>query len=178
MMKKLTLLVVMLLLVAGCGSIGSTGQTSSDALAVQQFFPTVTGYNTSPVNDIVNAFTTVTGGASLATGNVLGSVAIAKLSSMIDCYRGVGAVDARVYTQVNVPPVVGAVAIVNQNRAAENFLSCAVGAAAQGAQRSSTPEPCIGSGSFVKDSNTFLYIYAASDPALCTSFDGHFAQYK
>ncbi|HEX2620235.1 MAG TPA: hypothetical protein VHL11_08815 [Phototrophicaceae bacterium] len=181
MTKKLTLMVVFaVMLIAGCGAVGNTGQTSNDANAVQQFFPTVSGYNTSSVNDIVQAITTVTGGISVATGNPLGAVAIAKLTSMIDCYRSVGAVDARIYTQVKVPPVLGAVAIVNQNRVADNFLSCATGgkagAGAQGA--TADPQPCIGSGSFVRNDNTFLYIYAASDQSLCTSFDTHFAQYK
>ncbi|MBC8171020.1 MAG: hypothetical protein H7X77_05095 [Anaerolineae bacterium] len=177
MLKKLSLLFVVALVVmtAGC-NVGSTGQTSTDAQAVQQFFPTVTGFNTAPVNDIIQAFSTITGGASLATGNILGAAAIARLTSMIDCYRNVGAVDARVYTGIRIPPVIGAVAIINQNRAADNFLSCATGMTAQGA--TAEPQVCVGSGSFVSGGDTFLYLYASSDGSLCESFVTHFNQYK
>lgn len=175
-MKKITLLFVIALVVmtAGC-NVGSTGNTSNDSAAVQQFFPNVADYTAAPVSNFVDAFNTITGGVSLATGNILGAAAIAKLTSMINCYRDVGAVDAKVYTQIKVPPIIGAVMIINQNRVADNFLSCAAGSAmsAQGAT-AGQPEPCIGSGSFVREGNTFLYIYAASDPALCRSFSGHF----
>jgi hypothetical protein len=171
------LLIFALFFVVGCGAIGGTGQTSNDAAAVQQYFPTINGYTSTPANDIVDAITTVTSGASLATGNILGTAAIQRLNAMIDCYREVGAVDAKVYTRVAIPPVVGALMIVNQDRAAENFLSCAVGATAQSNPRSPEPQPCIKSGSFKSNNNTFLYVYAASDQELCTAFDTHFAQY-
>jgi hypothetical protein len=181
-LRKLTMLfcIAALVVIAGCSlngtEVGSTGQTSNDPAAVQQYFPTIPGYSASPVNDIVNAITTVTGGVSLATGNLLGTVAINRLQTMAECYREVGAVDARVYTQLNISqPVIGALAIVNQDRVTQNLLSCAIGGAAQG--RTTEPQPCIGSGSFSANNNTYHYIYAASDQALCTEFTNHFAQY-
>ncbi|MBC8098581.1 MAG: hypothetical protein H7Y11_04005 [Armatimonadetes bacterium] len=172
------LAVLALMAVTGCGAIGGTGQSSSDAAAVQQYFPTIPGYNATTVDNIIDAITTVTGGASLATGNPLGAAAIARLNTLIDCYRDVGALDARVYTQITIPPVLGALAIVNQDRAAENFASCAVGAGAQSGPRSSDPQPCIGTGSFVQNDDTYLYVYASSDQALCNTFVAHFTQYQ
>ncbi len=170
--------VVLMLVVAGCSleGVSSTGQSSDDPAAVQQYFPTIQGYNASPVNDIVTAITSVTGGVSLATGNLLGTVAMNRLQTMADCYREVGAVDARIYTQLNITqPVIGALGIINQDRMTDNFLNCAIGGGAQ--TRSTEPQPCIGSGSFVANNDTYHYIYAASDQVLCTEFSRHFAQY-
>jgi hypothetical protein len=181
MAQKFILLLIIALFTVGCGAIGSvsnTGQTSNDANAVQQFFPEISGYSSVPTSDIQNAISTVTGGASLATGNILGAAAINRLNALIDCYRDVGALDARVYTQLNIQrPVLGALAIANQDRVTENFLSCAAGAGAQSGARSNEPEPCIGTGTFTANDDTFLYVYAASDQALCTAFTTHFRQY-
>ncbi len=172
--------VVLMLVITGCSldgvGGGGTGQTSNDPAAVQQYFPTITGYSASPVSDIVAAITSVTGGVSLATGNLLGTVAMNRLQSMADCYREVGAVDARIYTQLNISqPVIGALAIVNQDRMTENLLNCAIGGSAQ--TRTTEPQPCVGSGTFTANNDTYHYIYAASDQVLCTSFSTHFAQY-
>lgn len=179
-LQKISVVLIMaaMLVITGCSlnGVGSTGQTSNDVEAVQNYFPTIPNYSAAPVNDIVNAITTVTGGVSLATGNLLGSVAINRLQALADCYREVGAVDARVYTQLNISqPVVGALAIVNQDRITQNFVNCAVGGSAQ--SRSTEPEPCIGTGSFTANNNNYTYIYAASDQALCNEFTTHFAQF-
>lgn len=173
------LMIVALMALTACDSIGQTsGQSSSDAQAVQQFFPTVSGYSSVSSQSITNAFSMVTGGASLATGNILGSVAINRINSMIDCYRDVGAAEAKVYTQLNFQqPVIGALAIVNQNRVASNFVSCATDGAIGGRSQSAQPQPCTGGGSFSKDNNQYLYIFVASDQALCTEFNAHFDQY-
>jgi hypothetical protein len=180
MFRKMSLLlcVLAIVVVTGCSlnGVGSTGQTSNDVAAVQTYFPTIPNYSAAPVNDIVNAITTVTGGVSLATGNFLGSLAVSRLQTMAECYREVGAADARVYTQLNISqPVLGAVGIINQDRLTENFLSCAVGGAAQ--TRSAEPQPCANAGSFTANNNTYYYVYAASDQALCNEFANHFAQY-
>lgn len=176
MAKKFSLLLIAaLFFVVGCGAIGSTGQDSSDPAAVQQYFPTVNGYSSTPANDIVQAITTVTQGASLATGNLLSAAAINRLQALIECYREVGAVDARVYTRTSIPPVAGALVIVNQDRATENFMNCATGGAQS---RSLEPQPCLGQGSFTANNDTYMYVFAASDQELCNSFQTHFAQYS
>jgi hypothetical protein len=179
--RKLSLLfcVIAMIIVSGCSleGAGPTGQTSNDPAAVQQYFPTIPGYSASQVNDIVEAITLVTGGASLATGNLLGSFAISRLQTMAECYQGVGAMDARVYTQLNIQqPVIGALAIVNQDRITENFLNCAIGGTGQ-TPRLTEPQPCIGSGTFTQNNDTYHYIYAASDQALCAEFTRHFSQF-
>lgn len=175
-------LLVVMLLVSGCElSTGSTGQTSNDAQAVQQFFPAPAGYTITQVNDITAALQTVTGGAALASGNVPAAIAIERLTTLINCYREVGAVDARVYSQINfqTTPTIGAVAIVNQDRAADNFLSCLTQSPGiVGPQSATKPQPCISSGSFTSGGDTFLYIYAASDQSVCTAFQQHFDTYR
>jgi hypothetical protein len=179
--KKLgvTLIVSLLMLIAlvGCASITNTGQTSNDAAAVQQYFPTLTGYNTTPATDIVNAFNTVASGASLATGGVVGAAALNRINALITCYRDVGAADARIYTRIALPPEVGVLLIVNQDRAIDNFLSCATsGFGSQSATRE--PQPCVGSGQFTAQDNTFFYVYAASTQEVCTGFTNHFRNFS
>lgn len=179
MLKKLSLFMLLVLLATvGCSAITNTGQTSSDAAAAQKFFPTVSGYNATAVDNIVDALSTVAKGANLATGNVLGAAALAKLDSMKTCYQNAGAVDAKVYTRIAVPPIIGVLVIVNRDRLIENFMSCAVGASGLSAGQSTTePQPCVAAGSFKAEDDTFDYVYVATDRALCTEFANHLNQY-
>ncbi|MBE0689493.1 MAG: hypothetical protein IH587_05155, partial [Anaerolineae bacterium] len=90
------------------------------------------------------------------------------------CYEGVGAVAARIYTESNLSgalqgevPKVGALAIINQDRLVNNFLQCAV---APGFSQQAALEPCLGSGTFSRDGETLHYVYAATNPDLCSLF--------
>ncbi|MCU0496164.1 MAG: hypothetical protein MUF87_02290 [Anaerolineae bacterium] len=180
MLKQALLIALLaLLLAAGCqgGSPAGTDNDSNDAAAVQQFFPQISGYQSASVGDIAQSIAVVAGGASLATGNVLGAASIERLNTLRACLEGVGAVDARVYTQVSLTPVVGMLVLVNRERVAANLLSCTLGRAGPRAQGATDPQPCAGSGSFTAEGNTFDYFYVASDTDLCTKLEAGFASY-
>jgi len=160
--------------------VPTTGNTSTDPSAVQQFLPNIPGYIATDADSIVDAVTAVGGGASLITGNPITAALIAQIDSMIQCYQNVGAVGARIYTQADISsvlqgniPVVGALALVNQNRIANNFLQCALGGLQGFSAQAAEPQPCTGSGQFVVNNETILYLYAATDQALCTQFQGY-----
>lgn len=164
---------LLLVLVAACQVVPSTGDTASDAAAAQNFLPTVSGYNMVEANSISDALTKVGAGASVLTGNLPLAGAIAKLDDMIRCYQGVGAVAARIYTEPNINPTtiprIGAVAIINTTRIQRNLLACVLNTGAQ-AQRADEIQPCGGSGSFTVNNETLEYVFAATTPELCQAF--------
>ncbi|MCC6616281.1 MAG: hypothetical protein IT320_22605 [Anaerolineae bacterium] len=158
------------------GAIPTTGDTAADASSAQRFLPNLSNYGYSAIeaSSISNAIATVGGSASLLTGDPIAAALIAQVDAMIQCYEGVGAVAARIYTESNLSgalqgqvPKVGALAIVNQDRLVNNFLQCAV---APSFSSQAAVEPCAGSGTFSRDGETLHYLYAATNPDLCGLF--------
>jgi hypothetical protein len=182
MRKFFILSVFVALFVSACGNIqiGQTGDRASDAESAQNAMPDLTanGYTSTSASSITDAITAVGGSASLITGNPVVAVAIAKVDAMIQCYQSVGAVDARIYTQANISqilqgelPKVGALAIINRDRVTANLLNCAVSSAQDGlSAQSAGIEPCAGTGTLTRNGETLDYVYAATDPELCTLF--------
>jgi hypothetical protein len=171
-------------LAAACSQISpaanivpTTGDTAADPSAAQRFLPNLPGYAAFDTANITSAITAAGGSGALITGNPVLAAAIAQIDGMISCYRSVGAVAARVYAENNITgvfqgqiPKVGALAIINQDRLVNNFLSCALGGGARA--QGGGLQPCSGTGTFTADGETLHYIYAASDPALCALFVG------
>jgi hypothetical protein len=162
------------------GIVPTTGDTAADPSAAQQFLPAVAGYNAMDADSIVDAISALAGGGSLLTGNFPAMALITQIDGMIQCYQNVGAAAARIYVPVNaldIPgqiaagavPSMGVVAIINQDRLVNNFLSCALGGGIQAF--SAQPQPCAGSGTFTANGQTLHYLYAATNPELCTAFD-------
>ena len=187
MFRKLALLTAVLL-IAACSKIGipggavvpTTGDSASDAASASQFVPDLQGYISTNATSITSAISTITGGASVLTGNPVGAALIQQIDGMIQCYQGVGAAAAKVYVEVNVgnlaqgqTPSVGALAVINQDRLVNNFLPCALGSGSGFSQQSTAPQPCGSSGSFIVNSETLWYLYAASNQDLCTLIQQH-----
>ncbi len=182
-MFRRSLLILAVILIAACSKIGvpggavvpTTGNTSGDAAAAQQYVPDLPGYISTNATSITSAISTISGGASILSGNPIGAAMIAQLDGMISCYQSVGAVAAKVYAQVDIAsvasgqiPSVGALAVVNQDRLAGNFLPCALGSGKGFSAQSAVPQPCASSGQFSANGNTYWYLYAATNQDLCT----------
>lgn len=183
-LKISAVLVLVMIAVSAC-SLGSSGgngsptsNPSTDAGNAARYLPTLSGYTSHETDSITSAITTATGGAALLTGNPIAAAAVAHIDGMISCYRGVGAVAARIYTENNIAqvlqgniPKVGALAIINQDRLINNFFSCASGGAL-GGDESQVPsvQPCVGTGTFTANGETLHYLYAATNPELCGLF--------
>lgn len=179
----LGLFAIILATTVACGAIGSTGDQAGDEQSAQAFMPTFNGYGSTNAKNIKDALATIMQAGSAVTGNLPAAALINRLDAFISCYQEVGAIDARVYstTSLNViPPIVGALAIVNQNRVADNFAACALNPSGQGglSGAQAAAQPCFGSGSFTRNDETFLFIYGASDQQLCDNFNTHFRQYQ
>jgi hypothetical protein len=183
-MKRI-IAVIALFIAVGCNftlSTGPTGDTANQTTSAQTLMPNIAGYTRTNADSITDAITAVGGGASLISGNPALAAGIAKIDSMIQCYQDVGAVAANVYTQTDIGtvlqgqiPRVGAVAVVNQDRLSRNFLNCALGNQNQGfSAQSAAIEPCFGGDTFTKNGETITYVFAATDPSLCTAFQQHF----
>jgi hypothetical protein len=173
-MYKVGLLLTILLL-AAC-TMTATGDTANDAASAQNFLPNIPGYNMTEASSITDALTTAGVGGSLLTGNIPLAALVNRLDAMMTCYQGVGAVAARVYTEVNIAniiqgqiPKVGALAVINEARLERNFLNCAIGGGNLSAQAEGV-EPCGGSGTFVVNNERLHYIFGATSPELCGIF--------
>jgi hypothetical protein len=175
--KQFLAVFVVLLIAAGCRLVPGTGDKSTDAAAAQNFVPaSIPGYNVTEATSVSDALAKLGLGASVLTGNLPMAGMIAKLDGMIQCYQSVGAVSARIYTEQNLPttgiPKLGALAVVNTTRVGRNFLQCAVntGVSAQSAEL----QPCGGSGSFKVNNEDLEYVFAATTPDLCATFQAQF----
>ncbi len=190
MLRKMMLLIAVLV-AAGCSQIGvpgvavpTTGDTASDASAAQQFVTDLPGYVSINANNITDALSTISGGASILTGNPVAAAMIAQIDGMIACYQDVGAVAAKIYAQPDLTkvaagqvPTVGALAVINQNRLVNNFLPCALGSPrGLSAQAASAAQPCGSSGTFSANGETLWYVYAATQQELCTAIAQHLPQ--
>ena len=182
-MFRRSLLILAVILIAACSRFGvpggavvpTTGNTSNDAAAAQQYVPDLPGYISTNASSIASAVSTISGGASILSGNLIGAAMVAQIDGMISCYQQVGAVAAKVYAQVDIAsvasgqiPSVGALAVVNQDRIAGNFLPCALGSGKGFSAQSAAPQPCASSGTFTANGNTYSYLYAATTQDLCT----------
>ena len=183
-MRKLVVLLAVFL-IAACSQIGvpggavvpTTGNSSSDAAAAQQYVPDLPGYIGTDATSVSSALGTIGAGATLLSGNPIGAAMIAQIDGMITCYEGVGAVAAKIYAEADIAsltqgqiPTVGALAVINQNRVSNNFLPCALGSGRGFSAQAvpNQPQPCSNSGSFTANGNTYLYLYGATNQTLCT----------
>ncbi len=192
MLRKMMLLIAVLL-AAACSQIGvpggvavpTTGNTSSDASAAQQFVTDIPGYVSVDANSITDALSTISGGTSVLTGNLVTAAMVAQIDGMISCYQDVGAVAAKIYAQPDLTklaagqvPSLGVLAVINQDRLVNNFLPCALGSNQRGlsAQAESAAQPCSNSGTFTVNGETLWYLYAATQRDLCTAIAQHLPQ--
>ena len=189
-MKFTRILLVLLigsLALTACTLSTSTDDTAEDPEAAQSFFPDLdaSGYNVTEADSVIDAITTAMSAASVGTGNLVLAGVIQKVDDMIECYQEVGAADAQIYTQrINITnpsiPTAGVLAIVNENRIADNFLHCLTRIPGSDLiqTQSAEPEPCWGYGSFTFNEETISFIFAATDQPLCDLFDANFAPYN
>jgi len=179
-MRTAMVLLSVLLVVTACDMTRRSG-SSEDQDAAQQFFPRLPGYNVQQTDDLQNAIAAAMGGAAALGPGLPVTILIERVDSLIDCYREVGALDARVYieqiTLENIDvPTAGALAIINQDRLRENFFACVASTPLDGLfAQSAQPEPCYGYGSFTSaGGDNISFVFAGTDTPLCNSFAAHF----
>jgi hypothetical protein len=177
-MRKFVLFAILAALLAGCRLVPGTGDSINDAASADRFVPqSVAGYTVTDATSISDALTKAGIAGSTLSGNVPLAGVIAKLDGMIQCYKSVGAVSARVYTEQNPNllgiPKIGALAVVNTTRLGRNFLQCALNTGVS-AQAVDQIQPCGGSGQKIVNNETLEYVYASTAPELCAFFQSQF----
>lgn len=180
-MRKLVWMAgLVIMLVVGCQLVPGTGDKSSDAAAAQSFVPPeIPGYTSTDATSVTDALTKAGASVSLISGNAALAGVIAKLDTMITCYKSVGAIAARVYTEQNIStssiPKIGALAVVNTTRIQKNFVQCALNIVnGPSAQAVGEIQPCGSAGEKVVNGETLSYVYAATTPELCAVFQAPF----
>ena len=187
LMRKSLLLVVLVaalsVVLAACNMTGTPtpAATENNAATYLPGTDVLSGYTITEAASITEAITSVAETGADALSNPAISAAITRVDAFIACYQETGAVAANIYTQTDLAgilsggslvPGAGAVAVVNQDLVAENFVACAT---SSGFSAQSATEICQGNGSFTAAGDTFRYIYIATKADFCSSVESHFA---
>lgn len=174
----LALLIILAAFTAACNAVPATGDTSTDALSAQSQMPPLPNtYIEIPATTLQSILDTTLTGANLTTGNLLGAAAVNRITTLVECFRDVGAVDFKGYASVQEAGG-GVVIIINTTRVSNNLLSCisqTFGGRNSGPSAQSAFEPCVKNGTFTVQDNNFTYLYVGTTPTLCSSFQTHFA---
>ncbi len=178
--STLTLLMFMILslwLITGCDLLGGTDPppdppppTISPAAAM---LPNFSNYHMVEGQLLTSYIGSLSEGAAiLAARPDLAAVAGA-VDSIISCYQEVGAVRARLYSNIDEPLSAGSVAIADRNTLLDpaNLFRCVLPAAAgERSAQSVTIEPCTANYTLERDGNTFYILYAATTQEACRDF--------
>lgn len=168
---------LLLALSVAASCIPNTNQTANDPLAAQQLMPNIIGYTANEVTDVVTALSTAATAASLAGGNLPVAGALNRAEALLRCLQERGAVSGRSYLQqniTNIVPEAGVVVIINNDRVAENFLSCLASGARPMTAQTVTIEPCAEAGTFTFQNNNYSFVYVGVGNELCGYFALHF----
>lgn len=182
---KRSLWLVLVLIVGSLLSACETLDSDTDAAAAQQLQPTISGFQRSSADSIVDAITRVGAGAALTSGaGAPASAAIARAESVLQCFQDVGAVDASIYVQENVTDIIpnaGASVVINNTRVNRNLVQCLTTGSGRdgvaGAQSVSIV-PCANSGQFTYNNEEFAYLFVGVGDQICNSFNAHFSTFN
>lgn len=170
----------MVVVISACQLVPSTGDKSTDAAAAENFIiQSIPGYAVTDAASVTDALAKAGVTGSLLTGNLPAAGSLGKLNDIVQCYKGVGAVAARVYTETNIintingTPKIGVLAVINTTRLQRNLLQCVLNTGAS-VQSATSIEPCGGSGGFKVNGEDLQYLYAATVPELCQTFQANF----
>jgi hypothetical protein len=172
---KVLLLLAIVMAVAACDRIAQpTGDSANDASSAQNQLPSFAAYTSTDAENVKDALARALQVGSIGTGNLISAALIERLNTVADCLGNVGALAGRVYSSVN-PPAAGLLVLVNNERMANNFLSCALNPSAQAqTEGRQAVEPCASNGTYTDPANgvSYTYIYVATDPSMCGAFEG------
>lgn len=174
-MNKIILTVLLVFLAIFAVSCEQTNDTAGDAESAQSLMPSVAGYTSQSADNVQEAIATALGTGAAASGNLPAAGMIERVDAMIDCYQDVGAVDARIFFQQegSLIPHVGAVAVINETRLIDNFLSCITSTRGLTAQTAEF-EVCNGSGRITVSGDSIAYLYVATSPSFCSTVQNYF----
>jgi len=166
------LLLGLAIVLGGAGVLYGNGRRGSEPPAAKML-PNLPGYHVVEGEQLTEYIRSLSGGAALLAGQPELTAAIAAVDQIVSCYQSVGALQARLYANAEMPLSAGLVAIADRNAllAPENLFRCVAPALPDaGGAAVPTIRPCTASYTLSRDHNEFYIIYAGTTEEICRAF--------
>lgn len=174
-MKRTVIILFVLVTITGLALLQGCDNEPDGPPPAAEMLPTLSGYNQVEGQTITTYVSTMAGGAALLAGQPQLTAAVAVVDHIIGCYQDVGAVRARVYSQVEQPLAAGAIAIGDRNEISDpgNLFYCVLPATLDAIPTGPNEievQPCTANYTITRDDNEFYIIYAGTTPEVCAAF--------
>jgi len=174
-MKRILIILIVFLTITSLVLLQGCNQEPDGPPPAAEMLPNLSGYNQVEGQTITSYVSTLAGGATLLAGQPHLTAAVAVVDHIIGCYQDVGAVRARVYSQVEQPLAAGAIAIGDRNEISDpgNLFRCVLPAtldAIPTGPEGIEVEPCTANYVITHEDNEFYVIYAGTTPEVCQAF--------
>ena len=157
------IVLTLLVMAAACDSTNTPGRAAD-------LMPNVPNTRVIEGMTITEYLASLAEGPSLLAANPVLAAAIEATQGAIDCYQKIGAVAARVYSDLSFPLSSGLVAIVDRNAITDldNLRTCFGGGQQFGAQ--AALEICTHTYTLKKEDNEFYIAYIGTTKDMCRAF--------
>ncbi len=167
--------IALVALLAACSLLPGGGNTPAASQAVEML-PDLPAYNTVEGQLLTDYISSLSEGASLLAGQPELAATVLAVDQIISCYQEIGAVQARIYSNKEMPLSVGTVAIADQKMLTDpaNLFKCVLPTVldASGGLELEI-KPCSASYTLSRDGNEFYILYAGSTEEICRDFCTH-----
>jgi hypothetical protein len=166
---------IQLLCVMVCVAVLSgCGETPSEPPAAKML-PDLPGYQVVEGETLTGHIGKLAGGAALLAAQPELAAAAIAVEEIVGCYQEVGAVQARVYSNEEMPLSAGAVAIADRDALTNpmNLFRCAAPRVFDAARTEGGAlqiEPCTASYTLERDDNEFYIVYVGTTAEICHEF--------
>lgn len=166
--------IALVALLSGCGALPGSGNAPTEPPAVEML-PDLPGYNVVEGQLLTDYISTLSGGAALLAGQPELAAAIFAVEQIIGCYQEVGAVQARVYSNKEMPLSAGTVGIADRNALTDpmNLFKCVAPTVLDSSEARGFAveiKPCSASYTLSRDDNEFYILYAGTTEEICQVF--------
>ncbi len=169
---RLGLAFSLMVLLSGCDVLTQLGILEEKVSPAADMLPELPGYKITEGELLMDYLSGFGEGAALLTGHPELAATITAVDYIIGCYQGLGAVNARVYSNEEMPLEAGAIAIADREALLDpiNFFKCVQPAMDATGAQSVKIEPCTASYTLERDNNEFYILYAGTTENICQTF--------
>ncbi len=144
-----------------------------------EMLPDLPGYYVIEGEVLTDYISKLSGGAALLAGQPELAAVVVIVDQIVSCYQGIGAAQARLYSNEEMPLSAGAVAIADRNALTDpvNLFKCVAPVVFDSAEAGASAleiKPCSASYTLSRDDaamlNEFYIIYAGTTEEICHAF--------